>query len=71
MKMEHEEILKIVLREMSAYCSGWRKVDRIDGGKALLIQLQGLAGWAKRASSGESVREYEAGSIFLRICEGS
>jgi hypothetical protein len=65
--MKSEEILKVVLREMRAYGSGWRMDWSHFDGRTLRHQLGQLATWAEDALSNKPGvgNDYNAGSLFL------
>ena len=63
--MTHEEVLEVVLREMSAYGSGWRAGWSDFDGRTLQEQLDGIVKWARLALYSPII-EYTAGTEFSK-----
>jgi len=64
--MKSEKVLEIVLREMTAYGSGWRASWLGFDGRSLRSQLDGISLWAKKALTGEIDYEYTEGTQFYK-----
>lgn len=65
--MDEGKVLKIVLREMTAYGRGWRMNWSWFDGRYLRDQLDSLEAWAQRALEPEVAigdKDYNAGSLF-------
>ena len=62
--MNSDEVLRIVLREMCEYGSGWRLDWSSFDGRYLRDQLDELALWAERALKSDEILNYDAGTKF-------
>jgi len=63
--VEALEVLKIVLREMTAYGYGWRNDWSNFDGRHLRDQLNDLETWAKQALLSKEPSDFDKGTTFL------
>lgn len=64
--MRSEKVLEIVLREMTAYGSGWRASWYGFDGRSLRSQLDGIADWARKALAEKIDSDYIEGTEFYK-----
>ncbi len=62
--MEAIEVLKVVLREMTAIGTGWRMNWSDFDGRTLRDQLNALESWAVDALSSQQITDYQEGTRF-------
>jgi hypothetical protein len=68
--MEASDVLKIVLREMTAYGTGWRCNWSDFDGRTLRNQLDSLAEWAESALRSERPVDFTRGTEHYReLCQ--